>query len=56
MVAAVAGPRTLAAIMQQETHRVVVWVSRRGLGGSSNWDCRYCCMGLWPVTCISPLH
>ena len=56
MVVVVAGLRTLAAIVQQEAHRVVVFVSRRGLGGSSSWDCRYCCIGLWLVACIGPLH
>ena len=56
MVVAVAGLRTLTAIVQQEAQRVVVLVSRRGLGGSSSWDCRYCCMGLWMVACIGPLH
>ena len=35
---------------------MVVLVSRRGSGGSSSWDCRYCCMGLWLVACIGPLH
>ena len=47
MMVDVAGLRTLAAVVQQEAHRVVVLVSRRGLGGSSSWDCRYCCMRLW---------
>ena len=51
-----AGLRTLAAVVQQEAHRVVVLVSRRGLGSSSSWDCRYCFMGLWLVACIDPLH
>ena len=51
-----AGLRTLATVVQQKAHRVVVLVSKRGLGGSSSWDCRYCCMGLWLVACISPLH
>ena len=51
-----AGLRTLAAVVLQKAHRVVVLVSKRGLGGSSNWDCRYCCMGLWLVPCIVPLH
>ena len=46
MVVAVAGLRTLVVVMQQEAHWVVVLVSRRGLGGSSSWDCRYFCMGL----------
>ena len=36
MVVAVAGLRTLAAVGQQEAHRVVVLASRRGLGGSSS--------------------
>ena len=56
MVVAVAGLRTLAAVVQQEAHRVVVLVSKRGLGGSSSWDCRYYCMGLWLVACIGPPH
>ena len=33
-----------------------VLANRRGLGGSSNWGCRYYCMGLWLVACISPQH
>ena len=56
MVVVVAGLRTLATVVQQEAHRVVVLLSRRGLGGSSSWDCRYCCMGLWLVACIGPMH
>ena len=51
VVVAVAGLRTVAAVVQQEAHRVVVLVSRRGLGGSSNgivgitvWGC-----GWWLV-------
>ena len=35
MVVAVAGLRTHAVVVQQETHREEVFVSRRGLGGSS---------------------
>ena len=53
---AVAGLRTYAAVVQQEEHREEVLVSRRGLGGSSNWGCRYYFMWLWPVACIGPLH
>ena len=45
MVVAVAGLRTLAAVVQQEAHREEVLVSRRGLGCSSSWGCRYFCMG-----------
>ena len=57
MVVAVAGLRMIyAAVVQQEAHREEALVSKRGLGGSSNWDCRYCCMGLWLVACIGPLH
>ena len=52
----VAGLRTHAIVVQQEAHREDVLVSRRGLGGSSSWGCRYCCMGLWLVACIGPLH
>ena len=33
-----------------------VLASRRGLGGSSSWGCRYCCMGLWLAACIGPQH
>ena len=51
-----AGLRTLVAVVQQEAHRVVVLVFMRGLVGSSSWDCRYCCMGLWVVACIGSLH
>ena len=54
---AVAGLRMIhAAVVQQEAHREEALVSRRGLGGSSNWDYRYCCMGLWLVACISILY
>ena len=54
---AVAGLRMIrAAVVQQEAHREEVLVSRRGLGGSSSWDRRYCCMGLWLVAYIGPLH
>ena len=56
MVVAVAGLRTLAVVVHHEAHKVVVLVSQRGLGGSSSWDYRYCCMGLWLVACIGPLH
>ena len=56
MVVAVVGLRTHAAIVQHEAHREEVLVSRRGLGDSSSWGCRYCCMGLWLVACIGPLH
>ena len=56
MVVVVAGLRTHDAVVQQEAHREEVFVSRRGLYGSSSWGCRYCCMGLWPVACIGPLH
>ena len=57
MVVAVAGLRMIhAAVVQQEAHREEALVSKRGLGGSSIWDCRYCCIGLWLVACIGPLH
>ena len=57
MVVAVVGLGMIhAAVVQQEAHREKALVSKRGLGGSSIWDCRYCCMGLWLVACISPLH
>ena len=53
MVVAVAGLRVIhAAVVQYEAHREEALVSRRGLDGSSNWDCRYCCMGLWLVAYI----
>ena len=56
MVVVVAGLRTHAAVVQQEAHREEVLASRRGLGGSSSWGCRYYCIGLWLVACIGPLH
>ena len=57
MVVVVAGLRVIhVAFAQQEAHRDEAFVSMRGLGGSSSWDCRYCCMGLWLVACIGPLH
>ena len=57
MVVTMDGLRVLhAAVVQQEVHMEEALVSRRGLGGSSNWYCRYCCMGLWLVACIGPLH
>ena len=43
-------------VVQHGAHREEALISRRGLGGSSNWDCRYCCIGLWLVACIGPLH
>ena len=52
----VARLRIHAAVVQEEAHRKEVFVSRRGLGGSSSCGCRYCCMGLWLVACIGPLH
>ena len=46
MVEAVVGLRMIhAAVVQQEAHKEEAFVSRRGLGGSSSWDCIYCCMG-----------
>ena len=42
--------------MQQEAHRDEVLVARRGLGGSSSWGCRNCCMGFWLVAYIVPPH
>ena len=51
-----AGLRIHATVVQQEAHREEVLVSRRGLGGSSSWGCRYFCMGLCLVACIGPLH
>ena len=56
MVVVVAGMRIHVAFVQHEAHMEEVFASRRGLGGSSNWGCRYYCMGLWPVACISPQH
>ena len=57
MMVDVAGMRKIhVATVQHEAHREEVLVSRRGLGGSSSWDYRYCCMGLWLVACIGPLH
>ena len=56
MVVVVAGLRTYAVVVQQEAHREEVLVFRRGLGGSSSLGCRYCCMRLWLVDCIGPLH
>ena len=45
-----------AVVVPQEAHREEVLVSRRGLGGSSNWGCRYCYMGLSLVAFIGSLH
>ena len=56
MVVVVAGLRIHVVAVQQEAHKEEVLASRRGLGGSSSWDCKYCCMGLWLVACIGPLH
>ena len=57
MVVAVVGLRMIdAAVVQHEAHREEALVSKRGLGGSSSWDCRYFCMRLWLVACIGPLH
>ena len=38
---AMAGIRIHAVVMQQEAHMEEVLASRRGLGGSSSWGCRY---------------
>ena len=56
MVVVEAGMRIHVAVVQQEAHMEEVLASRRGLGGSSSWGCRYCCMGLWLVACIGPQH
>ena len=57
MVVVVARLRMIhVAVVQQEAHKEEALVYRRGLGCSSSWDCRYCCMGLWLVACIGPLH
>ena len=56
MVVAVAGLMIHAAVVQQEAHRKQILVSKRGLGGSSSWGCRYCCMEFWLVACIGLLH
>ena len=34
-------------VLHQGAHRG--WVSRRGKGDSSNWNCRYCHMEHWVV-------
>ena len=51
-----AGMRIHATVVKQEAHMEEVLASRRGLGGSFSWGCRYYCMGLWPVACIGPQH
>ena len=56
MVVAVAGMRIHVAVLQQEAYMEEVLASRRGLGSSSSWGCRYFCMGLWLVACIGPQH
>ena len=57
MVVAVTGLRMIhVVVVQQEAHREEALVSKRGLGGSSSWDYRYCCTRLWLVACIGPLH
>ena len=48
--------RIHAADMQQEAHKEEILASRRGLGGSSSWGCRYYCMGSWLVVYIGPQH
>ena len=53
---AVARMRIHVAVVPQEVYMEEVLASRRGLGGSSSWGCRYCCMGLWLVACIGPQH
>ena len=55
MVVVVSRLRIHAAVVQQEAHREEVLVSRRGLGGSSSWGCRYCCMGLCTTSFIVEL-
>ena len=56
MEVAGAGLRIHAAVVQYEAHMEEVLASKRGLGGSSSWGYRYCCMGLWLVACIGPQH
>ena len=56
MVVVGAGMMIHAAIVQYEAHMEEVLASRRGLGSSSSWGCRYCCMRLWLVACIGPQH
>ena len=56
MVVAETGMRIHAADMQLKAHTEEVLASRRGLGGSSSWGCRYCCMGSWLVVYIGPQH
>ena len=46
MVVAMAWMRIHAVVVQEEAHIEEVLASKRGLGGSSSWVCRYCCMGL----------
>ena len=48
------GMRIHVADMQQKAYTEEVLASRRGLGGSSSWGCRYCCMGSWLVVYIGP--
>ena len=50
------GMRIHAAVVQQEAHIVEVLDSRRGLGGSSSYGCRYCSTGLWLVAYIGLQH
>ena len=56
MVVAETGMRIHVVDMQLKAHTEEVLASRRGLGGSSSWGCRYCCMGLWLGVYIGPLH
>ena len=56
MVVVMVGMRIHVAVVQQEAYMEGVLTSRRGLGASSSWGCRYCYMGLWLVACISPQH
>ena len=45
MMVAVVEMRNQTVVWHQGAHRQGDLVSRRGLGDSSSWNCRYYCMG-----------
>ena len=49
--------RNQTVVWHLMAHRQGGWVSRRALGDSSNWNCRYYHMGHWVVVaCIDLRH
>ena len=56
MVVVVVEMRNQTVVWHLGAHRQEDWVSRRGYGDFSNWNCRYYHMGNWVVACIDLQH